>query len=44
MLNETYTPRTDEGRAAVQRLRVRIARKLGMRVDDVFTPLEEAVA
>ena len=38
VVSESYRPKTDQGRATERRIRVRIARKLGMRVDDVFPP------
>lgn len=33
-----YVPQTEAGERSERRIRVRVARKLGMRVDDVFDP------
>ena len=41
VVSDSYRPKTDRGRATERRIRVRIARKLGMKVDDVFPPKAE---
>lgn len=46
VMNETFVPQTEPARRKVQRVRVRIARALGVTVDEAFPPTdrEEAVA
>lgn len=41
IVNDTYRPTTEQGRRTMRRIRVRIARELGMRVDEAFPPKSE---
>ena len=41
VVNETFEPRTPATERKVRRVKVAIARKLGMRVDDAFPPKVE---
>jgi hypothetical protein len=44
ILGGSFLPTTPKGRATERRIQVRIARKLGMKVDDVFPPKTEPAA
>jgi transcriptional regulator with XRE-family HTH domain len=44
VVNDTYRPVTPQGQRTMRRLQVRIARKLGMRVDEAFPPKIEPLA
>jgi len=44
VVSEEYNPKTPKGRATERRIRVRVARKLGMKVDDVFPPTPPSAA
>lgn len=44
VVSDQYHPTRYEGKRTRRRIQVRIARKLGLRVDEAFPPLEEAVA